>query len=393
MGARRLQAELAMDMRDTLAQKLRMARRATGMSTWTVAEKLKKRFRISVSHATIANHEKGKFSPSIELLSALAELYERPVNWLLDNSAILTGVHYRNLPSRVRVADRHRFEGEVLRWLCAYVNIERRLDQCLLPTEADFHAKENEAPDELARRLRTHLQFKDTEPIPSVVELLERFGIRVIEQPTDLRIDGLAARFGSEYAVVLNPTVSNDRSRLNAAHELGHVLYGDCDTDSSQNKSLEERAFQFASHLILPNRQLKHAFEGQSMVRLVQFKERYGISLAAMVYRAEQLRIIKKSVAKRLWIEFAKRGWRSCEPGQVKADRATRFEQLLDAAFFEQRLTLQDAASVAGVRIEEIHRRIDLAIDGQSKTASDANDQPIFKFFPTATNKDSFFKE
>lgn len=380
MGAHRLRTDRTMDMRQTLADKLKMARKATGMSTWKVAEKLNQRFRIAISHATIANYEKGKSSPPIETLAALAALYERPLNWFLDALAVLTGVHYRNLPSRVRVSDRHRYEGEVHRWLTAYVNIEQRLNQPLRVAKTDFRAEPDEEPDDLARRLRTALRFKETETIPSVVELLERFGIRVIEHPTELRIDGLAARFGPEYVVVLNPTVPNDRSRLNAAHELAHVLYGDCDEEAGQSKARERRAFRFASHLLLPNRQLKQAFEGQSMVRLVNFKEQYGISLAAMVYRAEQLGIITKSVAKRLWIEFAKRGWKTSEPGNVRPDRATRFEQLLDAALFDGRLTLRDAASIAGVRPEEIRERINLAIGVSSQSATDADDNATIKF-------------
>ncbi len=380
MGAHRLRVDRTMDMRKTLADKLRMARNATGMSTWKVAEKLKKRFKISVSHATIANYENAKSSPPIEMLAALAELFERPLNWFLDSGAVLTGVHYRNLPSRVRVAERHRFEAEVHRWLSAYVNIEQRLNRPLVAAETKFRVEPGEEPDELARRLRTALKFKETEAVPSIVDLLERFGIRVIEHPTELRIDGLAARFGLEYVIVLNPTVPNDRSRLNAAHELAHVLYGDCENESGPSKACEQRAFRFASHLILPNRQLKLAFQGQSMVRLVQFKERYGISLAAMVYRAEQLGIITKSVAKRLWIEFAKRGWKTSEPGNVRPDRATRFEQLMDAALFDGRLTFTEAAAIGGVRPEEIRRRIDLAIGIHSKSAAEGEDDPTIKF-------------
>ena len=137
-----------------------------------------------------------------------------------------------------------------------------------------------------------------------MVDVLEQFGIRTLENRNELRIDGLAAKYANEYIVVLNPSVSNDRTRLNAAHELAHVIYGDCDTEEEESKALETRAFEFASYFLLPNSQLKRAFEGRSMVRLVQFKERFGISLAAMVYRAEKQSFISKQTAKMLWVEF-----------------------------------------------------------------------------------------
>lgn len=344
-----------------LPEKLRQARQAKGLSTRRVAEILVKRF--PISHATVANYETGRTKPPLPVLSVLADLYERPLNWFLKNGRTLMAVRYRNLPSRVRIAERHRFEAEVHRWLEAYLDIEGRMDRPLKSDLEDFRAEKKEAPDDFARRLRVKLDVREHEPIQSVIEVLERFGIRVMEQSTELRIDGLAARFGDEYVVVLNPNASNDRSRLNAAHELGHVLYGDCDKqDGQEPKELEVRAFTFASHFLMPNSQLKRAFEGQSMVRLVQFKERFGVSLAAMLYRAEHVGFVPKRMAKRLWVEFSRRGWRTNEPGYVRPDRATRFEQLLDQALFQGKLTLQETANLFEVRADELRMRLDMAL-------------------------------
>ena len=285
------------DVRENLANKLKTARSLTGMSTRAVSAKLAKRF--AVSHATLANYECGRTVPPMDVLAALAELYERPLNWFLEGGKTLTGVQYRNLKSRVRMSDLHTFEANVQRWIDAYVTLEARLGRSLTKSvSVSFSTRDKLLlPDELGRAVRRELNISEDEPISSVVEVLERFGIRVLENPTDLRIDGLAAKYDGEYVVVLNSTVSNDRTRLNAAHELGHVLYGDCDSEEAADKATEQRAFEFASHLLLPNNQLKRSFEGQSMVRLVQFKERFGISLAAMVYRAEQLGFIPKSTA------------------------------------------------------------------------------------------------
>ncbi len=348
-------------MRSSLASKLKSARTLTGMSTRAVAAKLSRRF--PVSHATIANYESGRSTPPLDFIAALAELYDRPLNWFIEHGKCLTGVRYRNLKSKVRISDLHRFEADVQRWVDAYVSLERRLNQPLTPTIEGFRAKDGMKPDELARETRRKLDNKrEDEPITSVVEVLENFGVRTIENPTELRIDGLAARYGDEYIVVLNPSVSNDRTRLNAAHELGHVLFGDCDNDEQESKALESRAFDFASHLLLPNSQLKRAFEGRSMVRLVQFKERFGISLAAMVYRAEKLSFISKQDAKHLWIEFSRRGWRTDEPGVVRPDRATRFEQLIDESIFNKNLSLKEVSDLSGVRPESIRARLNFAM-------------------------------
>lgn len=336
------------------------------MSTRAVADKLAKRF--PISHATIANYESGRSSPPIEVLAAIAELYDRPISWFLDRGKSLTGVRYRNLKSRVKQRDLHRFEAEVQRWVDAYVAVEKRLKKPLTAELAKPRLSKTAGSDDLSREVRRSLQVSEDDPIPSVVEVLEKFGVRVLEQPTEIRVDGLAAKYDNEYVVVLNPTVSNDRGRLNAAHELAHVLLGDCDREREETKKEEQEAFEFASHFLLPNNQLKKAFLGKSMVRLVQFKERFGISLAAMVYRASKLGFITKPEAKWLWIEFARRGWKSNEPGFVRPDRATRFEQLIDELLVSGKMSLKEVADLASVRPDAIRERLDIAMGIQGTT-------------------------
>lgn len=364
MPARSLRAIRAMEVRVSLADKLKTARKHTGFSTRTVAEKLSRRF--PISHATVANYEGGKSTPPLEVLAAMAELYDRPLNWFLERGRSLTGVRYRNLKSRVKASEIHRFEADVQRWIDAYVNLECRLGRRLTASIKTKSAIKGLEPEDLSREVRRNIGLADDEPIPSVVDVLERFGVRVLEHPTELRIDGMAARYADEYVVVLNPLVSNDRGRLNAAHELAHILLGDCDSTESESKEQEQRAFEFGSHFLLPNKQLKSAFIGKSMVRLIQFKERFGISLAAMVYRADRLGFITKAEAKMLWIEFARRGWKSQEPGRVRPDRATRFEQLIDEVLVSGKMSLKEVADLAGVRSEAIRDRLNYAMGIQS---------------------------
>jgi len=116
------------------------------------------------------------------------------------------------------------------------------------------------------------------------------------------------------------------------------------------------------------------------MVRLVQYKERYGISLAAMVYRAEKLEFITKPVAKNLWIEFARRGWKTREPGQVRPDRATRFEQLIEEALTGNKMSMKEVADLAGVRTEAIRSRIDFALGFGDSIAQRDGGAEIIRF-------------
>ena len=121
-------------------------------------------------------------------------------------------------------------------------------------------------------------------PLPSVVRVAEDFGIRVIHVASDARIDGFAAMYGDTPVVAVNSKISNDQMRMNVAHELAHHLFTDCVIgERLDGVEVEKRAMECASHLLIPDAAIRLAFRMRSMVRLVQYKERYGVSLAAMI--------------------------------------------------------------------------------------------------------------
>jgi Zn-dependent peptidase ImmA (M78 family) len=190
----------------------------------------------------------------------------------------------------------------------------------------------------------------------------------VIELFSEDRIDGLAAHLGDEKVVVLNIRLPFERTRLNAAHELGHHLFDDaCQEEGVGDTDIEKRAFEFASNFLLPENKLRQAFEGYSMIKLVEFKERFGVSLAAMIYRAKALGVIDGGLYQRLWMQFSKRGWRTKEPGVVLPDRATRFERMLESAIAGDATSWQETVKLTGVREEELRERLDLALPSSGK--------------------------
>lgn len=343
-----------------LGTKLRAARAATGKSTRTVAREATIKG-IPMSHTTIANYERGEAMPAVPTLELLASIYECPANQLLGDAPSLSGIRYRALKS-VRVKDRRHFEGEATRWGYLYFELENILDRPL-PGDS-LRAHEGEQASKLAVRLRKHMKLGDG-PVPSVVRLLEKFGIRVIQIQSEARIDGFAAMYGQKPIVALNPSVANDRFRFNAAHELGHHLFEDWQDEAGGDHDGDDRAHEFASHLLIPDSQIDRAFEGFSMVRLVRYKELFGISLAAMIYRGKQRGKIEQKDYERIWREFGRLGWRSKEPGSVAVDYSSRLEQLIEQAINDKQMSHRDIARLAAVEENVIRSRVLEAIGGR----------------------------
>lgn len=295
----------------------------------------------------------------IDLLTELASVYVRPLNWFLEGRVGLSGFRYRNMKSRVSARNKRQFEAVAGKWVDAYFELEARL-RCPLKQDARFRRLDADTPPrELAKSVRRALGLSDRDPIMNMIELVEGFGVRVMEADAIIEIDGVAARHGSNFVVVLNRDTTADRLRMNAAHELAHVLYSDWKQDQGWSDGLvEKRAYEFASHLLLPDSALDDALKGYSFIRLIEFKKRFGISLAAMIYRAEKSKRIRTTVARRLWVNMSKRGWRKKEPGRVWRERAIRFEYLLDSAIQTKELTWREAESVTGITEAELKLRL-----------------------------------
>ena len=237
------------------------------------------------------------------VVAVLANLYDLPINWFLQPEAVLTDVCYRAL-KKVGVKEKQRFESNAQRWLEGYKKLESELGLTLSDEMINFRKSYKTKGKVMAARLCSELGLGD-QPIPSTIDVLHKFGIRVLSLDAEPGIDGFAAKLENESVVVLNSRLSNDRIRLNAAHELGHYLYSDsaCSRDLSE-KETENRAFEFASNFLLPVAKLKLAFDGYSMLRLIEYKKRYGISLAAMIYRATKEGMLTDRLSKMLWREL-----------------------------------------------------------------------------------------
>jgi Zn-dependent peptidase ImmA (M78 family) len=288
----------------------------------------------------------------------LATLYGRTINWFIEDRSGLSDLRYRNLQSRVRLNDKRQFEAVVGKWVDAYTSLEAHLNASLVRKIHELDDTES-APIQLATALRSALGLAESSPVQNVVTVLESFAVRVLELRPSIQLDSLAAHHTDSMVVIINPDIQNDRLRLTLAHEIAYVLYDGCKHELGWSDGLvEKRAYDFALELLLPQSQLEQAFVGRSFLRLIEFRERYGVSLASMIFRAEKSRVIPTTVSRKLWTQVVERGWKHAEPGFVWRDRAIRFETLMETALHTGRLTWIEAERITGIQEGELRKRI-----------------------------------
>jgi Zn-dependent peptidase ImmA (M78 family)/DNA-binding XRE family transcriptional regulator len=359
----------------TFGMRLREARQGAGLTTRELAQRLKDSGH-AISHVTVSKYERNEFSPSAETVKIIASVLGREVEWFDGTEAVLSGIRFRALKT-IPVKSKSEFSARALPWLRLYLHLNVLLQRAA-PQSLQIRLRADDEPAAAAKKIRDKYKLLNY-PIPSVSRMLENAGIRVVRIKGVLGIDGFAATLGNVHVVAVNADLPPDRMRLTLAHELGHVLYEDVAHDREvDHDDLESRAFELASHLLMPSAVLAEAFEIKSMVRLVQYKERFGISLSAMVYRATREELIPQSMAQMLWREFSRLGWRKNEPGRVPADHPVRLETLIDSALRQKKATLTELARIAGVDSDEIQRRVMDAM-GAMELTTDDTDAPSFK--------------
>jgi len=365
-----------------LALRLREARKEVGLSTRAVSEKLPRG--LVVSHASIAAYENGTTSPSIDVLGGLATVYQRPLNWFLEDRDSLSGFRYRNLRSRVSLSEQRVFEAQAGKWAEAYFKLEKYLSDTERRQLACEVNRET-TPHELAEKIRKDiLQLDDDQPIQNMVDVLESFSAWALELKAGFGTDGAAARHGDETVVLINTNVTSECVRWNAAHELAHHLYAECKQDLGwTDGEVEKRAYLFAARLLLPESQLNAAFAGKSFLRLIQFRERFGVSLSAMIHMAEKDGIINSTTSRWLLSEMIKRGWKNNEPGFILRDRAIGFEMMLEAATQTKQITWADAERITGIREKELRERL-LNAASPEWVQEERRDVPTLKFPPSS---------
>lgn len=355
--------------------RLREARQGAGLTTRDLAKRLTEMGH-SVSHVTISKYERDEFSPTADTLRAIASVVGKPVEWFEGVGATLSGIRFRALKT-LPAKDKSDFSTQALPWLRLYIHLNDLLER-KEPSGLQVRIRPDDDPATAAKRIREKYKFANY-PIPSVARMLENAGIRVIRLNGALGIDAFAACLGDTHVVAVNSVLPPDRMRLTLAHELAHVLYEDVMHDRQVDEDeIESRAFDLASHLLMPSPVLKEAFEIKSMVRLVQYKERYGISLSAMVYRATREKLIPQAMAQMLWREFSRLGWRKQEPGRVPADHPVRLETLIDSALRQKKATPAELSRIAGVDANEIRQRVMDAMGAMELSENDP-DAPSFK--------------
>jgi Zn-dependent peptidase ImmA (M78 family) len=255
--------------------------------------------------------------------------------------------------------------------------------------------------EEAANAMRTFWRVADG-PLPDCLERIEENGILVSRIHVRAeKVDAFSQwsdRFGLPFIVLSRDKASAARQRFDALHELGHILLHKKVTASHLNtratyKLLEKQADQFASFMLLPERQFLDELYAPTLDGMLSLKERWGVSVAAMIMRCHSLELFDDDDAKRMWMNYTRRGWRKGEPFDGKMEKESPY--LIRRSF--DMLLEQGVQSAADIRkalpfpVEDLEEMADLEPGTLGATVR-GRTEPVLKVSSEADNVVQFTK-
>lgn len=190
-------------------------------------------------------------------------------------------------------------------------------------------------PADIARGLRQEWALGE-QPIWNMIHLLESKGVRVFSlSENTASVDAFSLwRDGKPY-VFLNNYKSAERSRFDAAHELGHLIMHQ---DGRINGKLaEEQADCFASEFLMPKADVIAILPRVDYLQqLIKFKTRWMVSLAALTYRVHKLGITTDWKNRDFCVTIARDGYRKVEPNPIKREKSMVLEKVLRTLWSEK---------------------------------------------------------
>ena len=136
---------------------------------------------------------------------------------------------------------------------------------------------------------------------------------------------------GARPFVFLNTYKSTERSRFDAAHELGHLVLHK--HGPPQGREAEKQANAFASAFLMPRGSvLANAPRLPTYSSLVQLKKVWTTSVSALSYRLHELGVVTDWQYRGLCIEISKRG-RDVEPEGAPKETSLILPKVLAALY------------------------------------------------------------
>ncbi len=338
------------------AQRLKLARELRALTRTDLAAK------IDLSPSAITQFEAGLIRPDVQSLRKLSLILALPIDFFaLSHTVKLLSsdnCNFRKLRSASQM-ERNRVlaAGTIIREFTSvlerYISVPREQ-----VTPVARAVRTLDEIEDLASNVRSAWGL-GLGPLPNLITLLENKGIIVSlieEKAADVEAFSTWHE-GRPMVFLVSDKQSPSRMRLDAAHELGHlIMHADANPGDQR---LEEQAFRFAGAFLIP----KEPFLDECPRRLnfehfYELKQRWKVSVAALIRRAYDLRILSQASYRRAFMYLNKTGQRKHELFEPAAESPTIISESIE--LLKESMPLEGLARQIGLNEKNLRSVLSL---------------------------------
>ena len=276
--------------------RLREARNMCGYSL----DQFVKTANLRVTRQSIYNYERGVMQPKPDMVKAFADTLGVSESYFYGNSTKIDMPMLRSTADNMlSEEDLQQFETMLSYWAERYLLMEKKvgLKSDFSNPLADITVSTLDDVILAADRLREVWRC-GSGPLPAVLRLMERKGIKILSTELPDGILGLSTFADESHPLIvvdMRPQKTTiERLRFTACHELAHILLhfsDDCNVEKMCNK--------FANFFLFPKQTFIEEMEAEhrnqlTLEEMIDLRELYGISIAAQVHAAWDLRMISR---------------------------------------------------------------------------------------------------
>ncbi|MEA2839051.1 MAG: hypothetical protein QOF41_381 [Methylobacteriaceae bacterium] len=243
-----------------------------------------------ITSVTLSRILNGTHDPDGKVVASLASALRYPVDFFYGNDIDeidARAASFRSLTSMTaRERDASLAAGSLAFEISDWVNKLFKL-----PDSDLIDLGHERDPANAARVVRQHWSIGE-KPIGNIVHFLETKGVRLFSLSENTRnVDAFSCWRNSEPFVFLNTYKTTERSRFDAAHELGHLVMHK--HGGPNQRDAENQANLFASSFLMPRADVIASIPyAPDLKTIIRAKKKWGVSASALAYRLNKLRII-----------------------------------------------------------------------------------------------------
>ncbi|QED49370.1 XRE family transcriptional regulator [Cytobacillus dafuensis] len=325
-------------------QRLKEARLYNKLTITELAEKL------NVSKQMISKYENGNGEPSFEKSLQLPNILGYPREFFYTKDIFKLKSEGTFFRSRLTATQKSKDPASIALKYSVIVRdfLEQYIEFPILEDRANY--ENYEEYDLIAKKMREYVGLNDG-PIHDIVEVVELMGFTVISMDySESKVDAFSSMNRIEknngehndYFVIVTGTGERSsfyRQQFSIAHEMAHwVLHQNInpqELDKDEYKMMEDEANKLASIFLMP----KESFGAELSSKIVDeidtyynLKRKWNVSMAAMIKRARDLKIINADQEVKLYKQMHYRKWKNPEPFdfETKVTVPIAFKQSLE---------------------------------------------------------------